>query len=264
MARIRGTVLIICIAALVLAAGDLRASPRPGDGTVPAALEPFGPGETLEYRIQWGIIPAGRGEISVQETARGAGVYRIVTKARSNAFVDTFYRVRNRIETLLDLRRDCSLGYKKIQHEGHHNRNVDLLFDQDRGRATLVKNGEVKGTLRLPGPVHDPLSAIFYLRTVRDWSKEPELDVTDGKRIYHVRIRILGRETLRTPMGRVRTVKVEPVIQDMEIIFDKKKDGRLWIWLTDDERRLPVKMESELAFGSIQALLTAAALQPQP
>jgi hypothetical protein len=104
--------------------------------------------------------------------------------------------------------------------------------------------------------IHDPLSAIFYLRTVKDWENAPVLNVTDGKKTYQVRIRVLGKETVETALGFFETIKIEPVIQDMEIIFDKKKDGKLYIWLTDDEKRIPVKMKSELAFGSIQVLLT--------
>ena len=80
--------------------------------------------------------------------------------------------------------------------------------------------------------------------------------MTDGNKTYQVRVRILGKEDVETPIGFFKTIKVEPVVEDMEIIFDKKKNGKLYIWLTDDEKKVPVKMKSELAIGAIQALLT--------
>lgn len=216
---------------------------------------PFQVGEELHYQINWGFVPAGQGEIKIQDVGSDDGVFHIITTARSNAFVDTFYKVRNRIETYLDLTRDCSLGYKKIQHEGTHNRDVDLVFDHENSEATLIRNGKVKKVIKVPEAIHDPLSAIYYLRTISNWEHEPILNVTDGKKTYEVRVRILGRETVETPFGFFKTIKIEPIIEDMEIIFDKKKEGKLHIWLTDDDKKIPVKMRSELAFGAIQVSL---------
>lgn len=235
--------------------------PASRKGTLPlytASNLPFQVGEELRYDISWGFIPAGEGTIQIPDLSRKDGAFHIVTTARSNAFVDTFYKVRNRIETFLDVSNDCSVGYKKIQHEGTHNRDVNLIFDHDNNQVTLMKNGEVKNTLRVPAGIHDPLSAIYYLRTVTDWENEPVLNVTDGNKTYQVRVRILGKEDVETPIGFFKTIKVEPVVDDMEIIFDKKKNGKLYIWLTDDEKKVPVKMKSELAIGAIQALLTEA------
>jgi hypothetical protein len=250
------------IAFLVLAGLIVSDLPASKKGAVPAyddTFRPFQVGEELRYDIRWGIIPAGKGTLVVPRHAGADGVYHIVTTARSNAFIDTFYKVRNRIETFLDLKRNTSAGYKKIQREGTHKRDVSLVFDHDQSEATLIRNGKVRRTIAVPSNIHDPLSAIYYLRTIKSFDEGPVvLNVTDGKRTYQVAIRIHGRETIETPMGFFDTVKIEPIIEDMEIIFDKKKGGRLYIWLSDDARKVPVKMQSELYFGSIQVLLTEA------
>ncbi len=243
----------------------LRAS-RTGQIPGSEALSaPFGLGEELRYVIRWGVIPAGHGQITIYDSDGEEGVYHIVTTARSNAFVDTFYRVRNRIESFLDLKQEASVGYRKIQREGDHNRDVDLVFDHRENRVTLIKNGRVRREITVPGNVHDPLSAIYYLRTVPDFDRGPvTLNVTDGKKSYRVMVRVLGREVVETPLGYFNTIKIEPRIEDMEIIFEKKKDGKLFLWLTDDERKVPVKMQSELYFGSIQAILSDASLGTRP
>ena len=64
-----------------------------------------------------------------------------------------------------------------------------------------------------------------------------------------------GRESLKTSIGTVNTVKVEPVL-DGDGIFNSK--GRIFIWLTDDDRRIPVLMQCEIALGSIKAKLIKA------
>ncbi len=256
-----GAVLIGMILFIALFSSAIPASRR-GDlsGTTAA---PFQAGEELHYDIRWGFIPAGEGTLTISGKGAEDGVYHIITTARSNAFVDTFYKVRNKIETFLDVKNDSSVGYRKIQREGRHHRDVDLVFDHEKNEATLIKNGEVEKTIQVPNRIHDPLSAIYYLRTVKDLETEPVLNVTDGKKNYRVRIRNLGREHIGTPLGYFDTIKVEPIVEDMELIFDKKKGGKLLIWLTDDEKKVPVKMKSELAFGSIQVLLTEAKVNPE-
>jgi len=249
-------VLLIGAILVVLSASGTPASRR-GEAAAPAGV-PFASGEQLHYVIRWGFIPAGKGTLAISQKRSEEGIYHIVTTARSNAFVDTFYKVRNRIEAFLDLKHKTSVGYRKIQREGRHHRDVDLLFDHEKNEATLIKNGRAEKTIRVPQRIQDPLSAIYYLRMVKDLDTEPVLNVTDGKKNYRVRILNLGRERIRTPLGSFDTIKVEPVVEDMELIFDKKKEGKLLIWLTDDGKRIPVKMKSELAFGSIQVLLTKA------
>jgi hypothetical protein len=253
--------LIVLVASIMLYSPEIPASKR---GALPENYRsaPFQVGEELHYVIRWGIIPAGKGTLTISDSDGKNGVYHIVTTARSNAFVDTFYKVRNKIETFFDLKNDTSVRYKKIQREGTHRRNVDLIFDHHKNEATLIKNGKIDNELKVPAQIHDPLSAIYYLRTVKDLESGPVvLNVTDGKKNYQVTIHTLGRENVETPLGYFKTIKVEPVVKDMELIFDKKKDGKVFIWLTDDEKKVPVKMKSELAFGSIQVLLSEAKLQ---
>ena len=64
-----------------------------------------------------------------------------------------------------------------------------------------------------------------------------------------------GREKVESVLGEVPCIKVEPVL-DGDGIFNSK--GRIFIWLTDDERRIPVLMECEIALGSIKAKLKKA------
>ena len=132
-------IIAILILITVFFAGNLVAGKK-GAFTGPVSFDQaLQGGEELKYKLSWGVVPAGKGKITITENEENMGVFHIVTTARSNAFVDTFYRVRNRIETFLDLTKG-SLGYSKYQKEGTHKRNVDVVFDRDNGQATLIKN----------------------------------------------------------------------------------------------------------------------------
>jgi hypothetical protein len=65
-------------------------------------------------------------------------------------------------------------------------------------------------------------------------------------------VRVLGRQKVKTPAGTFSCVAIEPVLKAGGIFKNK---GRLVIWLTDDERRMPVLMKSKVAVGSISVVL---------
>lgn len=256
--RVRTTVFALFVL-LGLIVSDLPASRKVMIPDYDHAIAPFPVGEALNYDIRWGIIRAGSGTLTISENTSGDGVYHIVNTARSNAVIDKFYKVRNRIETFLDVGKSSSVGYRKVQREGSHHRDVNLVFDHDQNAATLFRNGKERRTIAVPASIHDPLSAIYYLRTIPSFDDGPVvLNVTDGKKNYQVHVRVHGRETVETPLGFFDTVKIEPIVEDLELVFEKKKGGKLYIWLTDDARKIPVKMRSELYFGSIQVVLTQA------
>jgi hypothetical protein len=87
--------------------------------------------------------------------------------------------------------------------------------------------------------------------TVGDTSR---FSAVSGKKRYELKVLVHGKEEIKTSaLGKVNTIKVEPVL-DGDGIFNSK--GRIFIWLTDDDRRIPVLMQCEIALGSIKAKLT--------
>jgi hypothetical protein len=67
-------------------------------------------------------------------------------------------------------------------------------------------------------------------------------------------IRVLRRETVRTPAGAFHCVVVEPGMREEGIFIQKGR--KLQIWLTDDERKVPVLMRVEVFFGHVTAELS--------
>jgi len=67
-----------------------------------------------------------------------------------------------------------------------------------------------------------------------------------------VEVQVLRREKVKTKLGEFDTVVIKPLMKS-EGIFNRK--GDVYIWLTDDKKRIPVKLESKVAIGSITATL---------
>jgi hypothetical protein len=216
--------------------------------------------EKLRYQIFLGVVPVGQAALEAEHVVEfnGRPAYHIVSRAESNRFCDAFYKVRDFNESWMDARRLASLGYSKILSEGRFYRREWAVYDAANRRfvARLTnRDGSYKifrGTV--PASIQDILSSLFYIRSQKLVpGRDIVLDV-NTKTNWPLIVRVLKREKIRTPSGTWRTVVVEPGLRKREGIFVQK--GRnLRVWLTDDEKKIPVRMSVQLFFGHVSALL---------
>ncbi|MBN2140446.1 MAG: DUF3108 domain-containing protein [Desulfovibrionaceae bacterium] len=236
---------------LVLAAwpGPVRAEAGP----------PFAAGEKLSYDIYWTFIHAGRASLEVlaDEELKGVPVRHYRARAKSTPFVDAFYRLRDNIEAYTDLAVTRSLLYDKDQEEGDYRRKVTLDFDWDRGLVYRYKQGELKMALLAPDGALDPLSMLYAFRAQPLYvGYEFKSRVTDGKKIEMGVARVVGREKVETPMGEFDAFLVEPHLEEVGTVFRTSPGARLQVWITADERRIPVKVKSKVSIGHFSIEIT--------
>ncbi len=108
----------------------------------------------------------------------------------------------------------------------------------------------------IPPYVHDAVSAFYYVRTL-DYSKSRV-----GEKIflqnffkdstYSLAVKFLGRQRIDVDAGTFNCILVEPLMKEGGLF---KSEGRVIIWLTDDERKIPVKVSTKVVVGSIDAEL---------
>lgn len=214
--------------------------------------------------MRWGVIPAARATLEV--LAGPNGTVRFRARARTLPYIDTVYPVRNRVESTVLPASLAPLRYFKRAKEGWGDpREVEVLFDPEAGTSRYFRNGELKKELLVPVGVQDPLSCFYAyrLRPLPD-DRAVVLDITDGKKLVTGTVRVLGRETVETPAGSFSTVKIEPRIEGIGGIFKKSPGARIFVWLTDDARRMPVRLQSKVIVGSFVAELTEVREPPPP
>ncbi len=221
---------------------------------VNANAVPFTPGETLEYQLRWENVPAGSAWLTVQavKTINGQQVYHFVMKAESNAFVDIFYKVRDRIDAYADIDMTRSVLYEKNQREGSHSKKETITFDWENSCAVFTKHDEKKEkSLSLLDGSFDPLSAFYFTRTLKyDVGHQLERPVTDGRKNIVGRMSVVGRETITLMNGKqYDTFLVEPDMKDVGGVFEKSKDSKIQLWVTADDKRIPVRIQSKVAIG---------------
>jgi len=216
---------------------------------------PFFVGEELGFEIRWIGLLAGYASLAVgsQVSKDGHEVYPIIAQARSSPVFSWFYRVHDIGETYVDVRGLYPWYYRLDQREGTRVVARTVTFDQIRGQAVYTKNQEPPQALGVPPGVQDSLSSLYLLRTLPlQVGQATTIKTFANGRTYDVEVHVMRRETIDAYWGSVETLVVRPVMKFQEILRQK---GEVLIWLTDNARRIPVRMQTEITVGSIVATL---------
>lgn len=226
-----------------------------GVRTARSAEAPPFVGETLRYAMSWKIFAGGIMTISVSEPIvfEGKPAYKIELSAISNDFISNFFVVRDSITSWIDRTTLQSLRYEKHSVEGKRVDDERIDFDLAEKIATRESGRKIP----FETPIFDSLSSVYYLRTRDLASAEPiEIEVVSGKRAYRLEVDVLGLENVKTPAGTFLARKVHPKMKEEGLL---KKGGDLWIWFTEDARKIPVMIKSKLNFGVLTAKLESGA-----
>ncbi|MFA5833522.1 MAG: DUF3108 domain-containing protein [Bacteroidota bacterium] len=213
----------------------------------------FTVGEKLLFDVNYGIITAGYAEMSIpqMESVLGNSAYKVQFTVRSTPTFDFFFEVRDRYETYLDSTGIFPWRFEQHIKEGKFKRDYTAIFDQKNQKA---KTDE--GDFDIPIYVHDIMSAFYYARTI---------DYTNfkiGQRVHlqnffkgktnPLDIKYLGKQKITVDAGTFNCIIVEPLVKEGGLF---KSEGRILIWLSDDERKIPVKVNTKVVIGSIDAEL---------
>lgn len=206
----------------------------------------FSQGETLDYNLTWMRIHAGTARMTIAPAPDDR--LRITSVAKSSKGISRIYHVNDSIECLVDRGDFSTLKYtKKIDERDQKKTEVTTI---ENGIATRVRF-KVKKTA-VPRPVYDPISIIYHVRTL-DLSpgKSHSFKIISDGKLYDVHARVVRRESVQTPAGTFATVMVEPEMK----LAGEEREERMSIWYSDDERRIPVRIRTEVNFGAITATL---------
>ena len=209
----------------------------------------WGVGEHLTFSIDYGFINAGTATMSVvgREEVNGGVCYTIESKTNSNKFISSFYKVRDKVMSYIDVDGIFSRRLEKNLREGGYvaDRYVDFYHD----RLIALNTREKYGLTEIPPYIQDILSSLYLIRTfdLKVGKDETIVTYADGK-VYPLKVIVHKIENVKVPAGKFECFKVEPVLKS-EGVFRQK--GKLTVWLTNDEHKMPVKMTSKIVIGRI-------------
>ena len=235
----------IMVAAGIYWQGLVLASQPAADGQERAA-------STLHYRAEWRTLHAGNITLALMTNATGeAGMQQADLHLETTGLVRNLYKVDNHYSTLFDSA-FCTSSAMMELHEGSKHRRIDVTFQQPPGKASYLERDTVKDQIvskkdiNVPACVHDELAALERLRTMDlKTGDSVELPVSNGKKAISARVEVGKREYIQTPSGVYKTLRYEAFLYKNQLY---RRDARLFIWLTEDERRLPVRIRVRFRF----------------
>ena len=215
--------------------------------------EAFGVGERLVFDVNYGFITAGEAVMAVvgYDSIAGRNCYHIEFTVNSLPSFSWIYKVEDVYRTFVDVEAIAPLKFEQHIREGTYRRDFIAEFDQKNKLARTTE-----GEFPIPEYVHDIMSAFYYSRT-QDFG---QLKPGEGMLLYNfykdkshdLMVKFLGRQELEVAAGTFKTLVVEPLVKEGGLF---KSEGRIVIWLTDDDRKIPVRVNTKVVIGSIDTEL---------
>ncbi len=200
--------------------------------------------ERLTYDIEWRLIHAGSAVVDAQKTSARV-------KLESAGLVSTLFKIEDAYGVTYD-EPFCATSSTLDAQEGKRHHETRVTFDRSRNRADYVERDLLKNSIlhtydvAIPHCVNDTLGALIRLRALGlNPGQSAQLPVSDGHRSASVKVEAQEREVLKTATGSYKTIRCETYLLN-GVVYSRK--GRVFIWLTDDAKRLPVQIQLRMQF----------------
>ena len=214
-------------------------------------------GEKLHYKVYYTLAGAyiGAGEASFSttlETYQGKPVYHVIGAGNSYKSYDWIYKVNDVYESYIDTATMLPMKFIRDVHERNNSMYNRVLFNHSTKKAVSTN-----GLFNIPACVQDVLSSIYYARNINynqyNVGDKIPFSLFLDDQVFNIFIRYLGKEKLTTRTGTYNTIKFKPLLIDGTIF---KGGENMTVYVSDDENKVPLLIETPILVGSIKVYLT--------
>lgn len=222
---------------------------------------PFAPGETLTFDVSWSsYVTAATASLKVVERkpSYGSEAYYIVAEGQPTSLVSKLYDLSYKLDTLLDVYTLLPQRGSVFSKEGRRQRMKITMFNHGARRAKyeVQTRTNVQKDVSISAYAQDVLGALYVVRAIPFKTGEKfSIPICDAGESYTVQVIVGSVETITTGIGAVRAFKLTPVLPASH----GSAARRLTLWLSEDARRLPVRMQAQLPVGTFDLTLRSAA-----
>lgn len=215
----------------------------------------FGAGEKLAYRVHYGFINAAEAEIEVGRAivkVNNRPCYKVNVSGKTVGAFDLVSRVRDTWRSYIDTSAILpQMFYQKIE-ENKYRKEETVTFNHGSDVAYAEKKGEKK-SFRVPNNIHDVISGYYFLRTLNfeniKVGNVVEVPTFFADEVYPMRVKYGGKGVVKTRFGKINVIKLNPILPENKLF---KGENSIRIWVSDDENKVPVKVEVDLWIGAIE------------
>lgn len=230
------------------------------DVYAPVKNESFHLGEKLEFKMTYGIFTVGRGITNIDHqkyTVNGRDCYKVQVSGETVGFVNWVKDIDNEYGAYIDTAALVPHRFYRNLREGSYRKNEITWFDHEAKKVSVKvadKETGVFGEPKVydaPAQVRDLIGGFLYLRAM-DLSRVKVNDTISvtaflQDEFYRLPIVYKGKKTVKTKLGRIRTLAFKPLMPQNKIFNGKNS---ITAYFSDDKNRIPVKVEAEMFIGS--------------
>lgn len=270
--------LLLCALTLTSASTRALAEGEQPAADVPVRL-PFAPGEELVYegeftkallrsvdiadlRFTATLEPSGPTNQTQEKSVAGKSL-RLTLDAVSKGLLSKLFglRFRQHIESTVDPSSFTVLHTRKLDEQGNRRRTSEAVFDRATGKVVWTERDPNNPTKEprvvsadFNGAVQDLASIFYFLRTQPlAPGQNLEINISDSGRVYRVPVRVVERKKMKSLLGEVSVLKVEPeVFGEGRLVRGR---GTMAIWFTDDARHIPIRAHISNEMGTLDIKL---------
>lgn len=228
------------------------------DGRRPL-IDPYGVGEKVIHNVSYMGISAGTLNLESRNYAQvnGRKNYQFRISIKTSSLFNTFYSVDDYVDVLMDFETLVPSVFKLHVRESGQLREGQMFFDHEKLKATYwekkvtKRDGEqnIKQEWSIEPYTQSLFSAVFYLRFFQwDVGTENAFRVTDDEKNLVFRGKCIRKEKIKTDAGEFNAIVIKP---EVELRGKFQTIGDNFIWLSDDDRRYILKIESKIKIGTL-------------
>ena len=213
------------------------------------------PGEALSYTIQYYGIPGGTADIQINSGPshlEDTLVFRADIK--TNFAISAFWRIEDTFMTLVK-----KTGFRTIMTRLWEDENGKKQYREEKYRRDLIKVEETnrdktnKFSVKTSGSTVDGLSALWLLRSKPlQVGDQEEFKIFANRKIFDAKAKVEKIDSVKVDGKRIEAIRVNPVLHHEG---EPVKDTNVTVWYTNDQNRIPVKIESQNKYGKLKFVL---------
>ena len=217
--------------------------------------------EWFKFRIHYGIFNASYATLELTEaTWDGQPAFYAKGIGRTTGLARLFFKVDDYYSSYFTKEDNRPLHFNRNINEGGYKKHLTIDFDHEKKQAKVIDfKKEITGTYSTEADIQDLISFIYYLRKHLDVNaiKKDEFVVVNlffDAENYAFKFKFIGRETIKTKFGKVKTLKFRPYVQSGRVF---RSSESITLWVSSDENKIPLRLQADLSVGSIVADLDA-------
>lgn len=216
-------------------------------------LKTYRVGERYIYHIRWFGIPVGEASLAIPEITEinGRKTYHLKAEVESSKWFSMIFKIKDRLDSYVDVEGLYPLKFERYQREGGYKAEEIMEYDHINRVATYrsLLNNSVK-TMDIPQGVQDMLSCIYWIRLQEvEPGNSIFVDVNADEKNWKLEVKVLGSERIEMlNLGTYDAFLVEPIAQFRGAILRK---GKMWVWISANEKRIPLILKAETPFGPV-------------